>query len=220
MINHDKFQPMTTSNPDKLMTTSNPDKLQPLTNSHKLFDHKWLSAIVMLGSLLFCSCAKLTPQDLQTKIDDCVRYRMAVINTMINRINDVASQEGDQSEEVLEALMEERTDIVDKYDDKILELWGEKETDFLTLLSLAANDPNNEDQEVASELLQAYQDVEIDLSDYRSISSSMFKDEWEFTENISGVVFDLTIVKTTGYWSIQAQEESITNYFQAVLEVE
>ena len=48
----------------------------------------------------------------------------------------------------------------------------------------------------------------------------MFKDEWEFTENISGVVFDLTIVKTTGYWSIQAQEESITNYFQAVLEVE
>ena len=187
---------------------------------NKLFDHKWLSAIVMLGSLLFCSCAKLTPQDLQTKIDDCVRYRMAVINTMINRINDVASQEGDQSEEVLEALMEERTDIVDKYDDKILELWGEKETDFLTLLSLAANDPNNEDQEVASELLQAYQDVEIDLSDYRSISSSMFKDEWEFTENISGLVFDLTIVKTTGYWSIQAQEESTTNYFQAVLEVE
>ena len=164
------------------------------------------------------------PDNYQYYIEDVVKYNIALANTIIennNRLDGniavglLYNDYGDIFDEMFNYYLNRISD----FDDTVNDLWekewlNENETEgYQTVLTNLSNNPNYQNNDIASDVLDVYRNTRIILSEYTRVPTSSQTNLWQFKELTTGIRFYFCIDEKNDTWDCYPDSDSYDWYF-------
>lgn len=176
---------------------------------------KFIAPILGAITLLSSSCSSLqSPELYEEEIRDCVKYYLATAAYIVDLHSNPFYSE-------VPLLLLAADDDLDKMGDLVLDTYNNSDMDYRAALVDIANDEQSDYQDEAQTILEHYDALQIDLSDYTSLRSSTAEVSWSFSELHSGVEFIFKIENPDDAqptWSCYPVEKSLESYVEHLID--
>lgn len=173
---------------------------------------KFISFFLTIALILGNSCSLVQyPELYDEEIRDAVKYHIAVADYIVNLASNPFCLIG------IALFSNEFEQNIENLDSEIKEIYTNTDMNYRQVLQYIANDNTSNYQDDAEKMLTYYNALNVSLTNYTEVSSSLNYDSWTFKEVLSGIEFIFEIHdpddgNTT--WTCSPVQKSIKKYIQ------
>ncbi|MBO7594587.1 MAG: hypothetical protein J6T12_06425 [Salinivirgaceae bacterium] len=160
------------------------------------------------------------PDNYQSYIEDVVKYNIALANAVIensNRLegNVAAGLLYNDYGDIFDGMFNYYLNRISDLDDTVNDLWlNEEGTDgYQAVLTKLSNNPNYQNNDIASDVLDVYRNTRIIISEYVQVPTSSQTKLWQFKELTTGIRFYFCIHEKDDFWECYPDDDSYDWYF-------
>lgn len=164
------------------------------------------------------------PDNYQYYIEDVVKYNIALANTVIensNRLegNVAAGLLYNDYGDIFDGMFNYYLNRISDFDDTVNDLWekewsNENGTEgYQAVLTKLSNNPNYQNNDIASDVLDVYRNTRIIISEYVQVPTSSQTKLWQFKELTTGIRFYFCIDEKNDTWDCYPDDDSYDWYF-------